>query len=68
MVVILWKYEWKQGIFLSFSCEERENHAKKSLGPGVPGKLYFKHFKATRLVAMSSYMLLFGVFVEIINL
>ena len=66
MVVILWKYEWKQGIFLSFSCEEQKK--KKSLGPGVPGKLYFKHFKATRLVAMSSYMFLFGVFVEIINL
>ena len=41
---------------------------KKGLGPGVPGKLYSKHFKATRLVAMFSYILLFGVFVEIINL
>ena len=41
---------------------------QKGFGPGVPGKLYSKHFKATRLVAMFSYMLLFGVFVEIINL
>ena len=52
----------------SFCPSLAKSKKKKSLGPGVPGKLYFKHFKATRLVAMSSYMLLFGVFVEIINL